>query len=372
MNKNQTAAIIESIGTAVPQNKIFQQHHHSILESANGISRAERLFLKKVYANSGIESRHSVLKEFGFEDQPSNKIFHPAGTSPPVAISARMELFELYASDLCAEAILNCVNGNENILSEVTHLITFSCTGMSAPGIDIQLIEKLNLSRGIERTCINFMGCYAAINALKTANYIIRAQPEAVVLLSGVELCTLHYQKNNTQDQVIANAIFADGAAAVIVRSATEKNNRGFILDKFYSEFEPAGLDDMAWRIGNYGFDIRLSTYVPDLIRNNISSLIEKLFLRAGIGMESIDHYAIHPGGIKILEACEDALGISSSDNRFSYNVLNQFGNMSSVTILFVLKKYLDAINELKKGAKILSCAFGPGLTMETMIVNVT
>jgi predicted naringenin-chalcone synthase len=244
---------------------------------------------------------------------------------------------------------------------------------MYAPGLDIDIQERFSLSKSIERTCINFMGCYAGINALKTAHYIVRAQPDAVVLIAGVELCTLHYQKNHTQDQVIANAIFADGAAAAIVRNESNGENKSpaLIMRKFYSEFEPAGIDEMAWKISDYGFDIRLSTYVPDLIRDNIEGLINKLFDHAGIEKNEIDLYAIHPGGVKILEACETALNIPQSANKFSYDVLNEYGNMSSVTVLFVLKKYLDSFSAKDKNKKILSCAFGPGLTMETMILDV-
>ena len=370
----QHKSVIHSIGTAVPPFKIPQLLHHSILESANGINRSERLFLKKVYHNSGIDSRHSVLEEFGLNDSDENKIFHPAGKSDLVSISKRMEIFESFAPDLCIDAINDCIKQSSFALSDITHLITFSCTGMSAPGVDIQIIEKLELNRSIERTCINFMGCYAGINALKLADYIVTAKKDSVVLLCGVELCTIHYQKSMTNDQLIANAIFGDGATAVLVASDGNtglNERRGFVLDKFYSEFEPSGIDEMAWRISDNGFDIRLSTYVPDLIQKNIAGLINKLFLKAGIDQSEIDLYAIHPGGVKILEACEKALNISTEENFYSYEVLREFGNMSSVTIFFVLKKYLEKLKAKDTNKQILTCAFGPGLTMESMILKV-
>lgn len=364
--------VIHSIGTAVPEFKISQAVHHSILENANGLNRAERLILKTVYNNSGIESRHSVLEEFGRNGEPGNLIFHPAGKSDQVSISRRMNLFEEYAPQLCIQAIDNCFSGNKISIKEVTHLVTFSCTGMSAPGLDIQLIEKLGLNRNIERMCINFMGCYAGISALRFANHIVSSDEKAVVLLSGVELCTLHYQKSNSHDQLMANAIFGDGAAAVLVTSSSYLNSDTpkLSLHKFYSEFMPSGINDMAWRIGDYGFDIRLSTYVPELIHNNIASLIDRLFTDAGLQKNDIDWYAFHPGGVKILQACEKALNLQPSQNNYSYEVLRQYGNMSSVTILFVLKKYLENLTPSDCGKKILACAFGPGLTMETMILN--
>ena len=368
------SAIIQSIGTAVPPFKISQELHHFILESANGISRGERLLLRSVYRNSGILSRHSVLEEFGNNDAPENKIFHPAGKSAQVSISRRMEIFESFATDLCYMAVNDCLKNISLNSTEITHLITFSCTGMSAPGVDINLIEKLGLSRNIERTCINFMGCYAGINALRMAKYIVTSQKDAVVLLCGIEICTIHYQKSKSQDQLIANAIFGDGAAAAIITSSDNKVDQqypGLILDKFYSEYEPSGIDEMAWRIGDFGFDLKLSTYVPDLIQKNIAGLINKLFEKAGLNQKNIDWYALHPGGIKILEACEKALNISKQDNSYSYDVLKEYGNMSSVTIFFVLKKYFEKLTKDDSGKNILSCAFGPGLTMESMILKV-
>jgi alpha-pyrone synthase len=218
------------------------------------------------------------------------------------------------------------------------------------------------------------MGCYAGINALKVAHHIVRSQPDAVVLLAGVELCTLHYQKNEEQDQVIANAIFADGAAACIVASRKlEKMQPSASLKilSFYSALESAGKDEMVWRIGDFGFNLKLSVYVPELIKESIFSLTEKLYKQAKITSEDIDYFAIHPGGKKILEACEAALNITPEQNSISYDVLRNFGNMSSVTIFFVLNKYMESMQRNDKGKKMLACAFGPGLTMESMLAEV-
>jgi alpha-pyrone synthase len=365
---------IQSIGTAVPPHKISQQVHHSILENANGMNRMEKLQLRKIYQGSGINYRHSVLAEFGYDDNPDNILFHPANHATSLPVSQRMHLFEKYACDLCEEAATNClVNLPALNRQDITHIITFSCTGMFAPGLDIQLVERLNLKRSVERTCINFMGCYAGINALKTAYHICRSQPEAVVLLSGVELCTLHYQKNEKQDQLVANAIFSDGAAAAIVSLGNYRKpeSRGLTLENFYAEFEPDGKDEMVWRIGDFGFDLRLSAFVPDLINDSIDTLIQKLFIKANLTKDDINYYALHPGGMKILEACEKALQLTKEQNEISYGVLREYGNMSSVTIFFVLNEYLNKLRKEDAGKKILSCAFGPGLTMEAMIVEV-
>ena len=369
------SSFLLSIGTAVPSNKISQQLHYSILESAEGIGRKEKLQLRKVYNASGIESRHSVLAEFGRIDQTDNILFFPSNHHAAMPISDRMGLYERYALDLSERAVMECLESLPSLsISHITHLITFSCTGMSAPGLDIQLVDRLGLNRNVERTCINFMGCYAGINALKTAYHISRSEPEAVVLLAGVELCTLHYQKNEKEDQIIANALFADGASAAIISAykvPTLNDKRALSLQSFYAEFEPGDKEEMAWRIGDHGFDLRLSSYVPALLKKSIPDFMSKLFGRAGLKQEDIDFYAFHPGGVRILQACEEALNISKEENEIAYGVLHDYGNMSSVTIFFVLKAFIESFDAEDIGKKLLACVFGPGLTMESMVAEI-
>lgn len=364
-----------AIGTATPANKIAQEQHYSVLETANGMSREEKLILRKIYNRSGIEHRHSVLAEFSSSDTPENVLFHPSGDYENTNIARRMEVFEEHAATLATKAAKNCLEQLPSLTKDsITHVIAFSCTGMMAPGIDIQLVETLGLNRNVERTCINFMGCYAAINALKTAYHIARSQPEAVILLAGVELCTLHYQKNKDPNQVVANALFADGSAAAIVSSKRYENNTGnqhYQLKSFYAEFEQSAANDMVWRIGNSGFDLRLTPEVPNIVREHIAPLLEKLFLKTGISKKNIDFYAIHPGGTKILEVCEESLNITKADNEVSYSILRNYGNMSSVTILFVLKEYLKKLKLEDVGKNMMGCAFGPGITMESMILEI-
>jgi len=369
------SSFILSIGTAVPPNRISQQQHYSILEASEGLGRREKLQLRKVYSASGIESRHSVLQEFGRVDQTDNVLFFPSNHHAAMPISNRMSLYEQYALDLAERAVLQCLESLPSLsISHITHLITFSCTGMSAPGLDIQLVDRLGLNRSVERTCINFMGCYAGINAIKTAYHISRSQPDAVILLAGVELCTLHYQKNEKEDQIIANALFADGASACIVSSQkipSVNNTPALSLKNFYAEFEPGDKEEMAWRIGDYGFDLRLSSYVPALLKKSIPDFMAKLFSRAGLKQSDIDFYAFHPGGVRILEACAEALHISKKENEIAYRVLRDYGNMSSVTIFFVLKAFLESFDTHDTGKKLLACAFGPGLTMESMVAEI-
>lgn len=365
---------IVSIGTSVPANKFSQDQLCRFMESVLTLDRKERLIFKKIFSSSGIDTRHTVVTDFAKQKGEYSFFENTDTLEPAPQVSKRMQLYQQHALDLSIQAVNDCLSSLSFDKKKITHLVTFSCTGMYAPGLDIDLVETLKLDPHVERTCINFMGCYAAFNALKSAYHIVRSEPGANVLLVGVELCSLHYINNSIQDQITANAIFADGASAVLVSADDEllKDSRTKLeLKKFYSEFAYAGKDEMVWSIGDFGFTLRLSTYVPDMIRQGIKELTEKLFQRCGVSADDVSFYAIHPGGMKILQACEEALKITREHNSLSYDVLRNYGNMSSVTVLFVLKEYLDKLDAGDKGKNMLSCAFGPGLTMESMLLQV-
>jgi alpha-pyrone synthase len=352
-----------------------QEELGRFMEAALEMDRRERLTFRMIFSSSGIETRHTIVDDFS--RQKGDFRFFGNSTDKPgqPQISKRMELFQQHALDLCVAAVSDCFSQLPGLdRKKITHIVTFSCTGMYAPGLDVELVEVLGLDAHVERTCINFMGCYAAFNALKSAYHIVRSEPGANVLLVGVELCSLHYIAENNPDQVLANALFADGASAVVVSSddgVVKSAKTKLELKKFYAEFAYSGKDKMTWNIGDLGFTLKLSAYVPDMIREGIDELTRKLFERCGIKKEDVSFYAIHPGGMKILQACEDALQITREHNAVSYDVLRRYGNMSSVTVLFVLKEYLAKLTGEDKGKHMLSCAFGPGLTMESMLLKV-
>lgn len=361
---------IHSIGTAVPKNQISQKDLCKAIENNSSLDRRSRLLLRNIYNSTGIEKRHTVLDNFS-----EHTLFTTEETGKSFPVSERMRIFEKTALELCKSAVQNCLN---NLIDfnkgDITHVIAFSCTGMYAPGLDIEIIEQLGLNPEAERTCINFMGCYAAVNALKTAYHITRSQPNAKILLIGVELCSIHYMGGKEQEQMIANAIFADGAAAGILssdNSIKNKDNVKFSLKDFHSDFYSAGKNEMVWSIGDAGFNLRLSASIPGLLQDKAGLFFKRLLNKSGMEERDVNFYAIHPGGIKILEACEAALSLTKNDNKLSYEVLKQYGNMSSVTILFVLNEYLKVLEEADKGKNIAACAFGPGITMESMLLQV-
>ncbi len=271
------------------------------------------------------------------------------------------------APALSETAIRNCLAGHLQA-KEVTHLITITCTGLSAPGLDLQLMELLELPRHIFRTSINFMGCYAAIHGLKLADTICKTDPQAKVIVVCTELCTLHFQQEPTLDNITSSLLFGDGSAAALI-TADAYAAEGLHLEHFYSEVKPEGKQEMNWALSSTGFIMTLRSYIPGLIEADFNKLVKNALNQGGYSKASITSWCIHPGGRRILEAIAKSLDLPDDELDASYEVLNEFGNMSSATILFVLDSILRK-NPGGKPLRVFGAAFGPGLTMETFIAD--
>lgn len=360
---------IASIGTASPKYKTPQMKIGKFMSEAAQLDEEEskRLFL--LYKASGINFRYSVVPDFG-RDNGSYEFFpNTVGLEPFPTISQRMDLYRREALALCIQSISACLNKTNIPKEEITHLITVSCTGMYAPGIDIEITEALGLPKSIHRTCINFMGCYAAFNALKVADAFCKSNPNANVLIVAVELCTIHYQKSKDWDDILSNALFSDGASAALITSKKQAHSC-LSIESFFCDIASEGKKDMSWVIDNHGFQMTLSSYVPSLIRGGIKRLTNSLLERSGLGLNDIFQCAIHPGGKKILEVIEEELSLTRNQTQYSFEILREYGNMSSPTVLFVLERIFYSLTSEDHHKNILSFAFGPGLTLESMTLK--
>ena len=259
---------------------------------------------------------------------------------------------------------------NKRTQVTITHLITVSCTGMSAPGLDLELVEALQLSPNVFRTSVNFMGCYAGIHALKLGKMICDTDANANVMIVATELCTLHFQQEFTQDNAASSLLFADGSAAILMSNDKSKKAVASI-DNFYSAIATKGKQDMAWEISTKGFLMTLSGYVPQLIEHDISALVSNAVEQSNLSVADIEHWCIHPGGKRIIDTIQKQLQLTDDDVQASRNVLHNYGNMSSATIFFVLKEICDKATGTQKSSPLLGVAFGPGLTMETFTATV-
>jgi predicted naringenin-chalcone synthase len=360
---------ITSIATAVPQYKHEQENILTFMQNVYAMNEADKRKMKFLYHQSGIKTRYSVLPDYGL---PANDwVFYPAteNLEPFPGLELRMKWFNKTAPALSVNAIEKCIKNKIN-KDEITHLITVTCTGMSAPGLDLQVMEAMDLPNNIFRSSVNFMGCYAAIHALKLADAFCNTDQKANVLIVCTELCTLHFQKENSIDNIASSLLFGDGAAAVLV-SNDENKLDGLHIQDFYSEVAFKGKKDMSWQLSSTGFLMTLSGYIPDLIEEDFNSLTENALQHANYAQEDITHWCVHPGGKKILTAIEKSINVPPEALQHSYNVLRDYGNMSSPTILFVLKEIMNELQQTEtKKANILGAAFGPGLTLETFILS--
>ena len=361
-------AKIISISTEVPEYKHTQGRLLEFMEGAYGGGEKESRILRYLYSHSGIDTRYSVMPDFTVPMDEWEFFPHSPDLEPFPNLDHRQRWFKKHALPLSLKSATKCIEGFVD-RKDITHLITVSCTGMSAPGLELELMDAMGLNSNITRTAINFMGCYAAIHGLKMANDIATAQPSSKVLVVCTELCSLHFQKTFTADSIIAPLVFGDGSAAVLVCGDAD-SHRGIRLDSFYSEVLKHARDDMSWNLSASGFVMTLSTDLPDHFRADIAPLKQRAMERAGLEPGAIKYYCIHPGGKRILEALGKGLGLTDEDTAASAKVLKEYGNISSATVLFVLKEMWPALLS-DPGAHIFSAAFGPGLTMESAIMTV-
>jgi predicted naringenin-chalcone synthase len=268
-----------------------------------------------------------------------------------------MKLFEQCAPELMRKAVDRLLLSEEE-RSSITHVLVTCCTGLYAPGLDFEIVDHLGLSTGVERTMVGFMGCYAAINALKLARHIVRSDPKAGVLMLNLELCTLHLQETQELEQVLSFLVFADGAAASLITA----REQGFALDSFKAVMVPNTRELITWKIRGLGFDMLLSGQVP----GELGRALHEGELMAERG--EIDLWAVHPGGRSVLDAVAKGLELPIDALAASREVLSAFGNMSSATVMFVLERMMQ---HTRPGQRGCAMAFGPGLTAETMRFHV-
>ena len=348
-------AYVNKIATAVPSyevNSFFLRFAASMLPDDD--PRRKKLFGRMIKA-TGIERRYSCFAPASDPDSASVDLdgVFVKGAFPGTAV--RMKAYEKAAPGLAETAVEKLLVGEERQL--ITHLIVTSCTGFSAPGIDLELVARCGLSPSVERTIIGFMGCYAAISALKMARHIVRSDPNARVLIVNIELCTLHLVETQDLEKLLSFCLWGDGCAASIVSAEPY----GLELERFRALVDRDSQELMSWRIDNSGFDMVLSGQVPAAIQRTLIASCDDIL--NGRRPAEIALWAVHPGGRSILDAVQNALELDPNALSASREVLRLNGNMSSATIMFVMEEALKAPSGL------LGCgmAFGPGLTMETL-----
>lgn len=358
---------IISTGTAVPEFSTSQENILGYMCGAYNDKTVSRK-LRVLFQSSGIDSRHSVVPDFG-NRREGNLFF---GNGKP-DVEKRMNLYRENASVLAVAAINDLFRKLDTDIQSfgITHLITVTCTGIYSPGLETELMEKLELPNDIFHTSVNFMGCNAAFPAQKIADSFARSDNNARVLVVCLELCTIHFQPKNDNDNLLSNTIFSDGAAALLMVSdklARQQKLKGLEVKGFYSGILGEGKSLMGWNIKPLNFEMVLSAGIPAFIGQKISQFISETSRNLNVSPDIIDKWAVHPGGRKILDQVKVQLGLNNGEMNYSYQILREYGNMSSPTILFILNLIQE--QELKHGEKIMAIGFGPGISVDTALYH--
>lgn len=361
--------VLLGLGTAGPEFSIDQADAATIAGTfIHGDQKAKRA-LPSLFRRTRVKRRGSVLLDARTGDR-SRQSFYPAAMFAEdrgPGTEQRMDRYATDAAPLAVSAARQALANAPVSTQEITHLITVSCTGFSAPGVEFKLIDELALSRSVSRVCVGFMGCHGALNGLGVAQAFAAADSASRILMCTVELCSLHYQYRSDPQHLVANALFGDGAAALVAGppvAGADANRQAWHLDAVGSYVIPNAEDAMTWRIGNHGFHMTLSPRVPDLIAEHLRPWLARWLAVHGLTIEEIASWAIHPGGPRILECAAAALQLTSEATEVSSEVLREHGNMSSATILYVLERLR------RRGAPLpcVALGFGPGLVVEAAL----
>jgi predicted naringenin-chalcone synthase len=359
------ALFVHGMGTATPP-AAFSQDEAATMAERFGDAEQRRQ-LRALYRLTRVRQRHSVLFEPANGSGEPPQTFYPqprdAADRGP-STRARMERYEHEAPPLAAQAARTALAGAGWQAGDITHLVTVSCTGFAAPNFDVGLIRALGLAWTVARTHVGFMGCHAALNGLRVAQGFADSQPVARVMVCAVELCSLHFQYGSNPDWLVANALFADGAAALVGCAQPPARADAWRLAASGAALLEDSAELMSWRIGDHGFEMSLSPRVPGVIERELRPYLDRWLGAHGLSVRDIASWALHPGGPRILEACAAATGIGRDDYAVSREVLAEYGNMSSPTILFILER----LRRASAPRPCVALGFGPGLAVEAAL----
>lgn len=357
--------LILALSTLNPPHKCSQVEVADKMVDILSLEGEKAETVRKIYANSAIGFRYSLIDDF-LKDRDQWKFWGNGYPQKPPGMRQRNDLYKNEAPQLAHEASLKALRAWGGDPSEITHVISISCTGVLAPGLEFRLVESLNLNRDVHRLGINFMGCFGAFKGLQVAASFAKEDPSHRILVVCTELCSLHLQANLDQDTLLANSLFSDGIAAAIIGCKARKHESPlFSIERQKSLALDDSLDKMTWEAGDHGFFMHLSPYVPALIKRHIQKLMQPL-MPEDVGIPDCD-WAIHPGGKSIIQAIERALQLNEEQTKAAWETLWHYGNMSSATFLFVLERLWQQKTDKQWTAGL---GFGPGLSMEGILLR--
>lgn len=365
MNERDSSIAILGIGTAVPPYVMDQGDTARRITDALSDKPDSARWARRIFKQCGVERRHTCEPNLLAEASDCRYMQRSSDDAVP-ATAERMSIYKRESVPLGLTAARNALADGQMQASEITHLITVSCTGQFLPGLDAALVKQLGLSPDVVRLPLNFIGCAAGLKAICLSKQLAMGHPNPRILIVCVELCTLHIQPSGDRDALFGASFFGDGASACVIGLPGPDHRHIFQLGDDHSVLLPAGAAEMVWEVGNYGFDLYLSPNIPKLIGEWVPAEVERL-----CGQDKPELWAIHPGGKGIVEALQARFSLSGEQIAPSLDVLREIGNVSSATLLFVLKamrkQLIERRSEIASG---IALAFGPGLTAELLRIT--
>lgn len=362
---------IRGLATALPPHAISQSRAADVARAICCPTGEQGAMIAKLYEHSSIRTRHFVLGDDVMCDilngtNHSQSPFVPSGDEEDMGptTAERMHCYVAEAPALALASASKALERSGLRGLDITHLVTVSCTGFMAPGVDVALIRQLGLRPTVQRTHVGFMGCHGAVNGLRVAQAYADSQASARILLCAVELCCLHFHYRWDPKRNVAGALFADGSAAVVGVPATAAQASFWRLTATGSCLFPDSEQAMTWHIGDHGFEMTLSSRVPGLIAAGLRPWLESWLREQGLRIEEVASWAVHPGGPKVLSAVEESLELKQHALKESRQVLAECGNMSSPTILFIIER----LRQQNAPRPCVALAFGPGLVAEAAL----
>ncbi len=363
---------LAGLGTAVPATRVTQAEALAVARALCCRTDEQATWLPGIYAQSGIDARHlafdaAVVRDILGGTRHSGSPFLPTGAPDDRGPTAgqRMRHYAEHAGPLAVRAARRALDRSGLGPQAITHVVTVSCTGFRAPGVDVEIIKHLGLAATVQRTNVGFMGCHGALNGLRVARAFAEADPAARVLLCAVELCVLHYHYDWDPQRMVANALFADGAAAVVGVPESAAPPGAWRVAANGACLFPDCEEAMTWTVGDHNFEMTLSKRVPGLIGTGLRPWLEAWLGDNGLTRADVASWAIHPGGPRILSAVEEALGLEREQSAPSRAVFADYGNMSSPTVLFILER----LASLGAARPCVALGFGPGLAVEAALL---
>jgi len=392
---------ILATGTAVPSHKMSQTEALAMFQDLACVDDRQRRLAKVLFERANVQNRftfvpHQSAYQWCVNDQTPPQPITAGGSlttapdpipnvvpgvSPGLSTGQRMQLYDLYASDLAIASAKQAIELSGRCAENITHLVTVSCTGFASPGVDVRLMRSLGLPPTAQRVNIGFMGCHGAVNGMRAAMNIANADPTATILVNCVELCTLHCRFQwgpDDNEKIIGNALFGDGSASLIIADDSAKTTQSS-ADWEIIDTGSVLIDDseasLSWNIGDHGFEMVLNSDISDRIESALSRWLRHWLKERNLDFSDIDCWAVHPGGPKIISSVQSSLDLTDQQLSVPLDILRRYGNMSSPTVLFILDEFKKAISEsktkpVKTPQHALVIAFGPGMVAEVVLVK--